>query len=44
VHFETNSLACDMGIQIAFDTQGLVEGSVEDSNGRRFTAFAAPEA
>jgi hypothetical protein len=33
IHFETNSSACDMGIQIAFDTDGLTEGSVEAPNG-----------
>jgi len=32
IHFETNSSACDMGIQIAFDTDGLTEGSVEGPN------------
>lgn len=41
VHFETNSSACDMGIQIAFDTEGLVEGSVEDSNGTKVYSFHA---
>lgn len=39
VHFETNSSACDMGIQIGFDTEGLVEGSVEDSNGVKVYSF-----
>ena len=29
IHFETNSSACDMGIQISFDTDGITEGSVE---------------
>jgi hypothetical protein len=29
IHFETNSSACDMGIQISFDTDGLTEGLVE---------------
>ena len=28
IHFETNASACDMGIQLAFDTDGLTEGSV----------------
>jgi hypothetical protein len=32
VHFETNASACDMGIQIVFDTDGVTEGSVEDPN------------
>ena len=27
IHFETNSSACDMGIQISFDTDGITEGS-----------------
>jgi hypothetical protein len=39
VHFETNSSACDMGIQIAFDTEGLTEGSVTDPRGRRMYSF-----
>ena len=29
IHFETNASACDMGIQISFDTGGLTEGLVE---------------
>jgi hypothetical protein len=33
IHFETNASACDMGIQIAFDTQGVTEGAVQDPNG-----------
>jgi len=33
VHFETNASACDMGIQIVFDTDGVTEGEVEDPNG-----------
>ena len=32
VHFETNASACDMGIQIVFDTGGITEGSVENPN------------
>ncbi len=32
IHFETNASACDMGIQISFDTDGITEGSVEDPN------------
>src|SRR5437868_11483295 len=39
VHFETNSSACDMGIQIGFDTEGLTEGSVTDPNGHRMYSF-----
>ena len=30
IHFETNSSACDMGIQISFDTDGVTVGEVED--------------
>jgi hypothetical protein len=39
IHFETNSSACDMGIQIAFDTDGLTEGEVEGPNGRVVYSF-----
>ncbi|MBV9572404.1 MAG: fibronectin type III domain-containing protein [Alphaproteobacteria bacterium] len=35
VHFETNASACDMGIQVGFDTEGLTEGTVTDPNGKR---------
>ena len=34
IHFETNASACDMGIQISFDTDGVSEGSVKDPNGQ----------
>lgn len=34
IHFETNASACDMGIQILFDTDGVTELSVEDPNER----------
>ena len=30
IHFETNSSACDMGIQISFDTDGITQGEVEN--------------
>lgn len=30
IHFETNSSACDMGIQFSFDTDGLTEGEIEN--------------
>jgi hypothetical protein len=30
IHFETNASACDMGIQISFDTDGVTEGEVEN--------------
>lgn len=39
VHFETNSSGCDMGIQIAFDTEGLTQGSVTDPNGKQMYSF-----
>jgi hypothetical protein len=39
VHFETNFSACDMGIQIRFDTEGLTEGSVTDPNGKQIYSF-----
>ena len=29
IHFETNASACDMGIQISFDTDGITDGLVE---------------
>jgi hypothetical protein len=35
IHFETNASACDMGIQIKFDTDGIIRGSVEDPNGKK---------
>jgi hypothetical protein len=33
IHFETNASACDMGIQMSFDTDGITEGEVESPNG-----------
>ena len=41
VHFETNASACDMGIQISFDTDGITEGSVEDPNDQVVYSFRA---
>jgi hypothetical protein len=41
IHFETNSSACDMGIQISFDTDGITEGSVEDPNDQVVYSFRA---
>ena len=41
VHFETNASACDMGAQIGFDTEGLVEGTVEDPTGAKIYSFHA---
>ena len=39
IHFETNASACDMGIQIIFDTEGITEGSVIAPNGRKVYSF-----
>ena len=39
IHFETNASACDMGIQILFDTDGITKGSVTDPNRRRIYSF-----
>jgi hypothetical protein len=39
IHFETNASACDMGIQIKFDTDGVTKGSVEDPDGHRIYRF-----
>lgn len=39
IHFETNASACDMGIQISFDTDGVTNGSVEDPNERVVYTF-----
>lgn len=41
IHFETNASACDMGIQISFDTDGITEGSVEDPNEQVVYSFRA---
>lgn len=41
IHFETNASACDMGIQISFDTDGITEGSVEDPNDQVVYSFRA---
>jgi hypothetical protein len=41
VHFETNASACDMGIQISFDTDGITEGSVEGPNDQVVYSFRA---
>ena len=39
IHFETNASACDMGIQIIFDTEGITQGLVKDPDGRRIYSF-----
>ena len=41
IHFETNASACDMGIRIAFDTEGLTEGRVQDPKGVTVYKFEA---
>ncbi len=41
IHFETNASACDMGIQISFDTGGVSEGWVKDPNGQVVYQFGA---
>lgn len=41
VHFETNASACDMGIQMSFDTDGIAEGSVRDPNGQVVYQFGS---
>jgi hypothetical protein len=41
IHFETNASACDMGIQISFDTDGVSEASVKDPNGQIVYEFSA---
>ncbi len=46
IHFESNASACDMGIQISFDTGGVSEGWVKDPNGQvvfQFGAVGGPE-
>jgi hypothetical protein len=47
IHFETNASACDMGIQMIFDTDGITEGSIENPKGRtvyRFESLAGMKA
>lgn len=39
IHFETNASACDMGIQMSFDTDGITRGAVEDPNERVVFSF-----
>lgn len=40
IHFETNASACDMGIQLSFDTEGIVDGFVRSPQGRKIYEFA----
>jgi hypothetical protein len=39
IHFETNASACDMGVQIKFDTDGITKGSIEDPDGHKIYRF-----
>jgi hypothetical protein len=41
IHFETNASACDMGIQISFDTDGITEGEVESPYGQEVFSMRA---
>ena len=41
IHFETNATACDMGIQISFDTDGVTRGSIEDPHEKVVFSFGA---
>ena len=39
IHFETNASACDMGIQIIFDTGGITDGFVTSPKGQMVYQF-----
>jgi hypothetical protein len=41
IHFETNASACDMGIQISFDTDGITVGEVENPFEQPVFSFGA---
>jgi len=41
IHFETNASACDMGIQMSFDTDGVTEGEIEDPNEQEVFRFGS---
>jgi hypothetical protein len=41
IHFETNASACDMGIQIGFDTDGITDGSVSSPDGKKIYQFSS---
>jgi hypothetical protein len=43
IHFEANASACDMGIQISFDTAGVSAGSVTDPHGQVVFLFGSAE-
>jgi hypothetical protein len=39
IHFETNASACDMGIQIIFDAEGITQGWFKAPDHRRIYSF-----
>ncbi len=39
IHFETNATACDMGIQMSFDTDGITEGEIEGPHEQEVFSF-----
>jgi hypothetical protein len=41
IHFETNASACDMGVQISFDTDGVTVGEVEGPGDQPVFSFGA---
>lgn len=41
IHFETNASACDMGIQMSFDTDGVSRGSIEDPHEKVVFSYKA---
>jgi hypothetical protein len=41
IHFETNASACDMGIQMSFDTDGVTRGVVESPYGQVVFRFGS---
>lgn len=41
IHFETNASACDMGIQISFDTEGVTAGEVESPHDQLVFTFGS---
>ncbi len=41
IHFETNASACDMGIQMSFDTDGVTEGEIEGPNEQEVFRFGS---
>lgn len=41
IHFETNASACDMGIQMSFDTDGITEGEIEGPSEQEVFRFGS---